>query len=77
VVARVYIHYPSPETEVLAGFTDGPWNWSGAEHYDVFPEQGFAVPNTYPQQLMTDATGDLTKGQAKWADIKTVKLSFN
>jgi hypothetical protein len=77
IAVDTYLHYPSPEADILEGFTDGPWNWSGAEHHDVFPEQGMAIPNTYPQYVMTDATGDLKKGQAKWVDIKSVKLSFN
>ncbi len=77
VSVRAYMNYPSPETQTIDGFSDGPWKWSSAEHQDIFPEQGMAIPNTYPQQLMTDATGDLTKGQSKWVDIKSVKLSFN
>lgn len=77
IVVHTYLHYPSPEADILEGFADGPWNWSGAEHRDVFPEQGTAIPNTYPQYVMTDATGDLSVGQAKWVDIKSVKLSFN
>lgn len=77
IFVSTYLNYPSPEPEILEGFADGPWNWSGAEHQDIFPEQGMAIPNNYPQHLMTDASGDLTKGQSKWIDIQSVKLSFN
>lgn len=77
VSVNTYMNYPSPETEALEGFSDGPWNWPSTIHQDTLPEQGTVIPNTYPQQLITDATGDLLKGESKWVDIKSVKISFN
>lgn len=77
LLVNTYLHYPSPETEVFEGFADGSWNWSDAEHRDVLSDQGMLFPNNYPQYLITEAAGDLTKGQAKWVDIKSVKLNFN
>ncbi|WP_337840634.1 hypothetical protein [Rheinheimera sp.] len=77
VKVQAYIHYPQPETAALPGYVDGPWNWSDTEHIDLLPESGTLVPNTLVEQRMTDPGGDLIKGQAQWADIKSLKLTYN
>ncbi|MBZ9612084.1 hypothetical protein [Rheinheimera maricola] len=71
-----YINYPQPEAEVIAEWLDGPWNWSSETHQDRYPDVGLTQPNFHADMQMTDASGDLIKGEAKWVDIKGISLRF-
>lgn len=71
-----YISYPQPETAIVDGWVDGPWNWSSETHEDRYPDTGFTQPNLHPNMQMLDAPNDLIKGEAKWTDIKAVSFTF-
>ncbi|MDP5189912.1 hypothetical protein [Rheinheimera baltica] len=72
-----YINYPQPEADVIAGWLDGPWNWSSETHEDRYPDSGFTQPNLHANMQMLDAPNDLIKGEAKWVDINAVSFSFS
>ena len=71
-----YINYPQPETAVIPGWSDGPWNWSSETHEDRYPDTGFTRLSLHPNMQMLDAANDLSNGQAKWVDIKTINFNF-
>jgi len=71
-----YINYPQPETAVISGWADGPWNWSSETHEDRHPDSGFTKLSLHPNMQMLDAANDLSRGEAKWVDIKTIDVDF-
>tara|TARA_R110002126_G_scaffold43475_26_gene124636 strand:- start:2951 stop:3997 length:1047 start_codon:yes stop_codon:yes gene_type:complete len=71
-----YINHPQPDTTVIDGWADGPWNWSSETHEDRFPDSGFTQMSLHPNMQMLDAANDLSRGQAKWVDIKAISFSF-
>lgn len=77
VLVKATLHYPAPETNVIGGMVDGPWNWSSIWHEDMLPESGFMVPANQPGFELLDAVNDQTRGESKWVDITSVTLSYN
>lgn len=69
------ISYPQPETEVIDGWVDGPWNWSSESHKDQYPDDGWIAPNQSSDHL--DARADFVEGESSWVDIIEVTFSFN
>ena len=77
VSVKTTLHYPAPETNVIEGMADGPWNWSSIWHEDMLPESGFIVPSNQPGLEVLDAVNDQTRGESKWVDIISVRFNFN
>lgn len=74
IKVSTFIDYPQPETEIVAGQQDGPWNWTSQIHQDTYPNDGFIAPNQENNHL--DARGDLNEGQSQWVDIIEVRFEF-
>lgn len=74
IKVSTFIDYPQPETEIVAGQQDGPWNWTSQIHEDTYPNDGFIAPNQENNHL--DARGDLNEGQSQWVDIIEVRFEF-
>ena len=65
--------YPEPETDVVDGMLDGPWKWSSASHKDIYPNNGYVIPDN--QNEMIDARDDQL-GQSQWIDIRLTELTI-
>jgi hypothetical protein len=68
------IFYPQPESDVIEGWQDGPWNWSSETHQDTYPDSGFISPDQNANHL--DGRADLSEGESQWVDIREVSFDF-
>jgi hypothetical protein len=74
VKIETYISYPQPETEVINGWVDGPWNWTSENHRDNYPDEGWIAPNQSADHL--DGRADFDEGESSWVDIIEVSFDF-
>ena len=77
IKVRALINYPGDKGEIKED-EDGPWNWTSDRHVDHVPgaEQYF-IPNQQINGTYEDGEGLLDEGESKWADIQSVKVTFN
>ncbi|MCG7530781.1 hypothetical protein MHM98_05345 [Psychrobium sp. MM17-31] len=72
-----YMSYLEPESTVIDGWQDGPWNWSSEKHFDSLFEQDVFMPiNSSGSLLLNDAESDWVYGESLWVDLKAVQFRF-